>query len=169
METTISKSPSKTVVQQVTNNTTSWIGHRHGESKSRTSGQTFLCPAEGNFDAIEVILTHITNKGPVDLTIHEFNPETKSWGAALGTSTLELDRKDAGKWVSFPLKGIKLQKGKTYGFRLKCEAGLIGLGEAIGNNEHLPFKDGQEWNATSDNQSGHFFTYSSLAFKVLRA
>lgn len=170
METNLSKSNLKSVVQQVTNNTTSWIGHRHGETKSRQSGQTFTCPSEGNLDAIEVVLTHITNNGPVDLTIHPFDAETKTWGPALGTSTVEFTRKDAGQWVSFPLKGIALQKGKSYGFRLKCEAGLIGIGETIGSNEQLPFTGGQEWNATSDNQSGSFFSYLSLAFKVaLRA
>lgn len=170
METNPSRSNLKAAVQQVTNNTTSWVGHRHGETRSRTTGQTFTCPTEGNLDAIEVVLTHITNNGPVDLTIHSFDPETKNWGSELGTSTVEFSRTDTGQWVSFPLKGIPLQKGKTYGFRLKCEAGLIGIGEAVGSNEQLPFTGGQEWNATSDNQSGSFFSYLSLAFKVaLRA
>jgi hypothetical protein len=170
MEINQSKSHLKPVVQQVTNNTTSWIGHRHGETKSRFGGQTFTCPSEGNLDAIEVVLTHITNNGPVDLTIHSFDSENKTWGAELGTSTVEFNKSDTGNWVSFPLKGIKLEKGKTYGFRLKCEAGLIGIGEAAGSNGHLPFADGQEWNGTSDNKLGNFFTYLSLAFKVaLRA
>ncbi len=170
METNQSRSQLKAAVQQVTNNTTSWIGHRHGETKSRLSGQTFTCPSEGNLDAIEVVLTHITNNGPVDLTIHSFDAEKKTWGPELGTSTVEFTRADTGKWVSFPLKGLHLQKGMTYGFRLKCEAGLIGIGETVGSNEHLPFTGGQEWNATSDDKSGNFFTYLSLAFKVaLRA
>jgi len=170
METNQSNSHLKAAVQQVTNNTTSWIGNRHGESKSSTSGQTFTCPSEGKIDAIEIVLTHITNNGPVDLTIHTFDAETKTWGAELGISTVEFTRKDAGNWVSFPLKGIPLQKGKTYGFRLKCEAGLIGIGEAAGSYDHVPFMGGQEWNATSDNQSGNFYSYLSLAFKVaLRA
>ena len=170
METNQSKSSLKPVVQQVTNNTTSWIGHRHGETKNRVSGQTFTCPTEGKVDAIEVILTHITNDGPVDLTVHSFDPEKKTWGAELGTSTVEFKRNDTGKWVSFPLKGIQLQKGMTYGFRLKCESGLIGIGETAGSVAQLPFAGGQEWNATSDDKSGNFFTYLSLAFKVaLRA
>ena len=170
METSQSRSHLQPVVQQVTNNTTSWIGHRHGETKSRFGGQTFTCPSEGKLDAIEVVLTHVTNNGPVDLTIHSFDVENKTWGTELGTSTVEFTRADTGKWVSFPLDGIKLEKGKNYGFRLKCEAGLIGIGEAAGSNEHLPFTGGQEWHATSDNKLGNFFTYLSLAFKVaLRA
>lgn len=170
METNHSNSHSKAVVQQITNNTTSWIGHRHGENKSRMGGQTFTCPSEGKLDAIEVVLTHITNDGPVDLTIHSFDAENKTWGAELGTSTVVFSRSDAGNWVSFPLKGLNLQKGMTYGFRLKCEAGLIGIGEAAGSVDHLPYNGGQEWASSSDDQRGSFFTYLSLAFKVaLRA
>ncbi len=170
METNQSNAHSKAAVQQVINNTTSWIGNRHGETKSSTSGQTFTCPTEGELDAIEVVLTHITNNGPVDLTIHSFDSDNKIWGPELGTSTVEFKRTDTGKWVSFPLKGLPLQKGMTYGFRLKCETGLIGIGEAAGSFDRLPFIGGQEWVATSDNQSGNYFSYLSLAFKVeLRA
>ena len=83
---------------------------------------------------------------------------------------VEFNKIDTGKWISFPLTGLQLQKGMTYGFRLKSEKGLIGVGEAAGNFNQMPFIGGQEWAATSDNQSGNYYTYLSLAFKVeLRA
>lgn len=160
----------KAIVQQTANTTTSWIGHTHGETKSRMGGQTFTCPSAGKIDAIEVVLTHITNDGPIDLTIHSFDAENNTWGQELGTSTVEFTRRDTGKWVAFPLNGIQLQKGMTYGFRLKCEAGLIGIGEAAGSVDHLPFTGGQEWMSTTEDKRGSFYTYLSLAFKVgLRA
>lgn len=170
METNQSRSHLKAVVQQVANNTTSWIGHFHGETKSRVSGQTFICPTAGELDCIEVFSSHVTNDGPVDLTIHSFNPETKVWGSVLGTSRVDFNRMDTGKWISFPLNGLKLQKGMTYAFRLKSDTGLVGVGEAAGIVNHLPYNDGQEWVATSEDQPGNYFTYLSLAFKVeLRA
>lgn len=170
METNLSKSHLKAVVQQVTNNATSWIGHRHGETRSRISGQTFTCPSEGELDSIEVFLAHVTNNGPVDLTLHAFDADKKTWGPEFGKSMVEFNKKDTGKWISFPLNGLHLQKGMTYGFKLKSETGLIGVGEAAGNVNQLPFPGGQEWIAASDDQSGSYFTYLSLAFKVeLRA
>lgn len=170
METNQSRSHLKAVVQQVTNNTTSWIGHRHGETKSRISGQTFVCPTAGELDSIEVFLAHVTNNGPVEMTLHSFDAENKTWGQALKTSTVEFNKNDTGKWISFPLTGLHLQKGMTYGFRLKSETGLVGVGEAAGSYDRLPNTGGQEWIATSDDQSGNYYTYLSLAFKVeLRA
>ena len=113
---------------------------------------------------------YVTNEGPVDLTIHNLDPNQAQWGPVLGPSSVEFNRKNTGKWIPFPLDGLRLQKGNTYGFRLKTETGLVGVGEAIGFYNHLPYMDGKEWNATSDDLSGNYFTYLSLAFKVeLRA
>lgn len=170
METNYSKSHLRAVVQQVTNNATSWIGHRIGESKNRISGQTFVCPTSGELDCIEIFSTHVTNNGPVELTLHLFNAENKTWGDVLETSTVEFNKNDTEKWVSFPLNGFRLQNGQSYGFRLKSDGGLIGVGEAAYNYNHSPYAGGQEWVATSDDQSGKYFSYLNLAFKVeLRA
>src|SRR5258705_4116267 len=125
METTHSKAHLRAVVQQTTNNATSWIGHISGETKNRIGGQTFTCPDDGDLDCIEVISSHVTNDGPVDLSIYTFNPETKTWGPLLGTSKVEFNRNNTGRWISFPFNGIRLQRGITYGFRLKSEGGLV--------------------------------------------
>lgn len=170
METNHSKSHLKAVVEQVTNNTTSWIGHISGENKNRVGGQTFICPTEGDLDCIEVFSSHVAHDGPVDLTIHLFNPETKTWGDLIGSSKADFNKKSTGKWIPFPLNGLHLRKGTSYGFRLKSETGLIGVGEAAGSANNLPFNGGQEWVATAEDQRGRFYSYLSLAFKVeLRA
>ena len=170
METNHSKSHLRAVVQQVTNNATSWIGHWKGETKNRVSGQTFLCPSEGELDYIEIFSAHVTTSGPVNLTIHAFDAENRTWGPVLGASQVQFNNLDTGKWISFPLKGLRLQKGMTYGFRLKSETGLIGVGEAAGSVGHLPYNGGQEWAAASEDLPGSYYTYLSLAFKVaLRA
>ena len=167
METYESKSHLTPIVQQVKNNTTSWIGHRRDETANRISGQTFICPAEGNVDCIEIFSDYVTENGKVDLTIHLFDNENKTWGIVLGTSTVEFKKNDTGKWIPFPLPGLHLDKGRSYGFRLKCDTGLFGVGEAAGNVNQLPYyHGGQEWVATSENQSGSFYSYLSLAFKV---
>ncbi|MFN8306274.1 MAG: hypothetical protein U0T79_05835 [Ferruginibacter sp.] len=170
METKQSKSHLRAVVQQVTNNTTSWIGHWKGETKNRVSGQTFLCPSEGELDCIEVFSSHVTNSGPVELAIHAFDAEKKSWGPVLAASQVEFNNMDTGKWISFPLNGLRLQKGMTYGFRLRSDTGLVGIGEAAGSVNHLPYKEGMGWASPSEELPGSFYTYLSLAFKVeLRA
>ncbi|MGB4846045.1 MAG: hypothetical protein WBP16_16380 [Ferruginibacter sp.] len=170
METVQSNTHLKAVVQQITNNTTSWIGHWQGETKNRITGQTFFCPAEGDLDCIEVLSNYVTSNGSVDMTIHVFDPINKSWGPVIGSSKVEFTHNDTGKWIAFPLSGLHLHKGTAYGFRLKSETGLVGVGEAAGSVNQLPYIGGQEWVATTDDQSGNYYTYLSLAFKVeLRA
>jgi len=170
MKTNPSASHLNAVVEQTANNTTSWIGQYQGEKKNRISGQTFICPTAGDLDCIEIYSSYVTNDGPVELTVHQFDAANKSWGPVLGTSSVQFSRNDTGKWISFPLNGLHLQQGNSYGFRLKSETGLVGVGEAAGFYNHLPYTGGKEWNASTDNPSGSYFTYLSLAFKVeLRA
>lgn len=170
METIQSKSSVNPIIQQVKNNATSWIGNYRGETKNRITGQTFICPAEGTVDCIEIFSDYVNDNGVVDLTIHQFDNENKTWGKMLGSSAVEFKRNDTGKWIPFPLPGLQLQKGMSYGFRLKSDTGLFGVGEVAGSYNQLPCQGGQEWAASSENQSGNFYSYLSLAFKVgLRA
>ena len=166
METKKVKPPLRAVVEQTTNNITSWIGHWQGDTKNRISGQTFTCPSDGELDSIEVFSAHVSRSGPVNLTIHLFNADTKTWGPVLQSSSVEFNRSDNNKWISFHLNGLQLKKATIYGFRLKSETGLVGIGEAAGNNMHQPYKEGQKWFATSEEQPGSYFNYLSLAFKV---
>ena len=166
METYQSNSHVTSIIQQVKNNTTSWIGHRRGDTTNRISGQTFICPAEGNIDCIEIFSEYVNENGAVDLTMHLFDNENKTWGIVLGSSTVVFKRNDAGKWIAFPLPGLHLDKGRSYGFRLQSNNGLFGVGEAAACVNQLPYHGGQEWVATSENQRGNFYSYLSLAFKV---
>ena len=154
------------VVQQVKNNSTSWVGHRHGETKDRITGQTFICPTEGLLGCIEILSNHVTNKGNIELTIHEFDPEGKIWGPVMANSTVEFTADTTGKWVAFPLSGLPLHKGKVYAFRLKSDDALIGIGEAASSAHNKTDINGQEWIAVSGNTQGKYFSYLSLAFKV---
>ncbi len=170
METNHSKLNLKAVIQQVNHNATSWIGHSFGDTKNHISGQTFTCPATGQLDSIQVFSECVTINGPVNLTVHSFDAVTKNWGPALETSSVQFDTTYTGKWVSFPLHGLLLNAGKVYGFRMKSEAGLIGVGEAAGSFDQPTNIGGQEWSADSDNQQGNYYSYLTLAFKVaLRA
>ena len=170
METNLSKAHLRAVVEQITNNTTSWIGSSNGQTKNNITGQTFICPTTGELDCIEVFSSFVTGNRAVDLTLHAFNTEDKTWGPVLETSTVEFNNGNTGKWISIPIAGFHLEKKMTYGFRLKCSKGLVGVGEAAGIYGHSPYQDGQEWIASSDDQPGNYFSYLSLAFKVeLRA
>ncbi len=170
METPQTKSPLHIVVQQVTNNTTAWIGHRKADNKDIVAGQTFTCPSEGDLDAIEIFSTLVMSPGNVKMTMHAFDADTKIWGPVLSTSSVDFNRQDAEKWISFPQTGLHLQKGNTYGFRLQSNDSCVGIGEAAGSHLQPPFIGGQEWIANAENQPGKYFSYLSLAFKVgLRA
>ena len=157
-------------VEQVTNNTTSWIGHRPGDNNDIIKGQTFIAPAEGDLDGIEVFSSMVTSPGKVMMTLHSFDSLQKNWGPVLGTTSVEFTKNDSGKWVSFDIPGQHLKKGETYGFRLESPNTLIGIGEAAGSHKHPPFNNGQEWKFSTKDSKGHSFSYFSLAFKIgLRA
>lgn len=166
MDPNASSSHLHAIVQQLTNNTTSWIGQRPGETKSRFCGQTFVCPEEGDLGCIEIYSAYVNKNGPVELTLHPFDFEKKIWGPAIATSTAEFKRNETGNWIPFPFSGFHLNKNISYGFRLKSETVLAGLGEAAGSYDQLPFISGQEWVANSEDQQGNFYSYLSLAFKI---
>jgi len=170
METYQPKSPLHVAIQQVTNNTTAWIGHRFSDDTDIIAGQTFTCPNEGDLNAIEIFSSLVLIPGQVNMTLHSFESDTKEWGPTLSSSTVVIDKVDNNKWITFPLNGLHLHQGNTYGFRLQSSDLYLGIGEAAGSHEHPPFIGGQEWIVNTKDQNGKYFTYLSLAFKVdLRA
>ena len=100
------------VVQQVTNNATSWIGHRR-DNEDVISGQTFVAPKEGELAAIEVFSAIVTKPGKIIMTLHNFDTEQKSWGPALGSCSVDILNTEAGKWLAFDMPGLHLDKGKS--------------------------------------------------------
>ncbi|MGG9971470.1 hypothetical protein ACQ33O_06720 [Ferruginibacter sp. SUN002] len=165
MDTHTKKSSLHPSVEQITNNTTSWIGHLPGDNKDVVGGQTFVATSEGDLEAIEVFPSVVTEKGKVVMTVHTFDEQQKSWGPALGTASVELAKADAGKWIAFNVPGLHLNKGKSYGFKLESDT-YIGVGEAVGSHQQPPFINGQEWRFTNNNKNADSFSYFSLAFKV---
>ena len=166
MKTESRNSAHLSVVQQITNNTTSWIGHRTRDNENVVGGQTFITPADGDLENIEVFSAHVTKPGKVTMTLHHFDPLEKSWGPVIGSASIEINNTAVGKWVSFNIPGLRLDKGKTYGFRLESPDTYIGIGEAAGSHHTPPYSAGQEWQFLKKDQKGHSFSYFSLAFKV---
>jgi hypothetical protein len=70
MNPNLKNAPLKSVVEQVTNNTTSWIGHDKLDNKDIISGQTFTSPSEMDLEAIEVFTNVVTTPGNVVLILH---------------------------------------------------------------------------------------------------
>ena len=71
------------VVQQITNNTTSWIGHRSGVNENVVTGQTFVAPSGGDLEAIEVFSSIVTKPGKVIMTLHSFDPTIQKLGTGI--------------------------------------------------------------------------------------
>ena len=160
---------SKPVIEQATNNTTSWIGRRT-DNKEVLCGQTFVFPAEGDLESIEVFSSIVSNPGQVVMTLHQFDIHHRTWGPAIGSATVQLDKSSVGKWVSFHIPGLHLHKGQSYGFKLESANAYFGIGEAAGTHSNPPFHNGQEWQFFKNEQKGNSFSYFSLAFRVgLRA
>jgi len=162
----MNKNTSHSTVEQVTNNATSWVGHHPRDHKQISSGQTFIAHTEGDVEAIEVYTNIVTKPGHVNMTIHSFDPQQKSWGPALGSASVECSQSDSGKWMAFNIPSLHLSKGASYGFRLESQDSYIGVGEAAGSAKQPPFSAGQEWHFTNNDQKADAYSYFSLAFKV---
>ncbi len=165
MKTTMHSSHSRPVITQAENNTTLWIGHLHTDPTDHFAGQTFTCPSAGLLDNIQVYSEAVQYPGELTLTLHEFDVAAKTWGPALCEAVLTIEKNDSNKWIRFNLPAIPLQQGTNYGFRLHTNNALVAIGEAAAGTKQ-PFSFGHEWNADSNNQKGHYFSYFSLAFKV---
>ena len=100
------------------------------------------------------------------MTLHNFDPEKKSWGPAIDSSKVDFSGASAGKWIPFDMHGMHLKKGMCYGFKIESLKAFIGVGEAAGSHNMPPFSNGQEWEFTKNDQQGQSFSYFSLAFKV---
>ncbi|HMG66814.1 MAG TPA: hypothetical protein VK588_03975 [Chitinophagaceae bacterium] len=163
MKTTQIANRLRPVITQVQNNTSLWIGHLQTDTTDRFAGQTFICPASGALDNIQVYSATVQTPGELVLTLHQFDAENKNWGPLLATCILNVNKSDEDKWIRFDLPAASLQKDQTYGFRLNANA-MIALGEAaVGNKD--PFI-GEEWHADSKNQEGNYYHYFSLTYKV---
>jgi len=153
------------VLSQTKNNTTLWVGHLKTDPNDHFAGQTFDCPAEGLVENIQIYSSSVHEPGDLALTLHEFDSVTKTWGPAIGHATMHFDKGDDSRWISFHLAPVSLKKDAAYGFRLKTENAMIGIGEAA-SHSHQPFSFGQAWKGDSKNEKGHYYRYFSLAFKV---
>ncbi len=155
-------------VEQLLHNTTSWLGHRRADQKEIVTGQTFIAPAGGYLEAIEVFSSIVANPGEVVMTLYAFDTPTQSWGSPLGTAQVVFNHSLNNQWVAFKIPGLHLTKGTAYGFRLQSNDSYVGIGEAVGSAKHPPFTSGKEWKFSSShsNSDAHSYAYFSLAFKV---
>jgi hypothetical protein len=169
METLTHRSHPRPVITQAENNTTLWIGHLQTDPTDHFGGQTFTCPEAGQLDNIQLYAASVQYPGEIQLTLHEFDASSKTWGPSIGESSVQVQKTDHNKWIRFSLPPLQLKQATTYGFRVLTGNAMIGLGEAACDNQH-PFTFGHEWTADSKNQRGYYYSYFSLAFKVeLRA
>ena len=165
METMKKSSHPHPVITQAKNNSTHWIGHLQTDPTDHYAGQTFACPSEGQLDNIQLYSTAVQHAGDVQMTLHEFDPRTKNWGPSICSTTLQVQKGDDAKWLRFVLPPIYLHKNVTYGFRVRTDNAMVGLGEAATGTQQ-PFTFGHEWSGDSTNQGGIYYSYFSLAFKV---
>ncbi|HET9430192.1 MAG TPA: hypothetical protein VFO70_03395, partial [Chitinophagaceae bacterium] len=78
------RSQARPLLSQSRNNTTLWIGHLHTDPKDHFAGQTFICPSSGILDNIQILTSVVQKPGNVHLTLHEFDPKSRTWGTTIG-------------------------------------------------------------------------------------
>jgi hypothetical protein len=157
---------SRPLISQTQNNTTLWVGHLSTDQHDHFAGQTFKCPADGLLNNIQIFASVIHHPGEMGLSVHEFDNASKTWGPSIGEAVYSLQKEeDESRWIRFNLNPVTLKQNVTYGFRLKTNNGLFGIGEAAGHARE-PFEFGHEWNADSHNEKGYYLSYFSLMFKV---
>jgi len=158
----------KSVVEQTASNTTSWIGHQTNNNEDIIGGQTFTSPSEVDLEAIEVLTSIVAHPGNVLMTLHSFDVQLEIWGPILGSASVNFNQTDNGKWKSFNIAGLHLNKGKSYGFRLESldSGAYIGVAEAAGSSQTPLSNSGQKWQFINNDIKGHSFSYFSLAFKI---
>jgi hypothetical protein len=151
------------VITQEQNNTTLWIGHLATDPMDHFAGQTFICPATGELNNIQIFSAAVQMPGEIILTLHSFDAQNKDWGPQLVSARVDIEKHDKEKWIRFDLPPMPLHKNETYAFRLYTNA-MIALGEAA-TGMKSPF-EGEEWHGDSINQRGNYYHYFSLAYKV---
>ncbi len=165
-EISVNRKSSLPLLSQTQNNTTLWIGHLNTDSFDHFAGQTFQCPADGLVNNIQIYASVVQQPGEVGLSFHEFDNSSKTWGPSLGDASYSFEKgNDEARWIRFLLHPVTLKKDIVYGFRLKTNNAMIGLGEAA-RHARQPFKFGYEWKADSKNEKGYYLSYFSLMFKV---
>lgn len=165
METIKHASHPRPILTQTENNTTIWIGHLFNDPTDHFAGQTFKCPAEGLLDNIQLYSSTVQNPGKIEITLHEFDENNKTWGHDISNSEIEIGKSDDSRWIRFSFLPVQLKKGAVYGFRVKTPDALVALGEAATGNRR-PFTFGEEWHGDSKDLAGHYFKHFSLTFKV---
>src|SRR5215471_9542399 len=89
------------IITQTENNTTLWIGHLETDPTDHFAGQTFVCPASGDLNNIQVYSAVVHSPGQVMLSLHGFDDETKSWGPVLASATTQIQKNDRDTWIRF--------------------------------------------------------------------
>ncbi len=82
-------------VAQTQKNSTLWIGHLPNDPADHLAGQTFTCPAPGHLDSIQLFAETVQHDGAVSLSVHEFDPGSKTWGSSL--AQVDLDTRAKGR------------------------------------------------------------------------
>lgn len=153
------------VVSQLENNSSQWLGRIPSYPGEIMVGQTFCSSSAGKVGTIKVYSEMIQNNGKVTITVHQFDEVLHEWGAVLGTAVVDVKKQTHPDWLHFEFPEIKLEKNTFYGFRLKSEDALVAVSEvAWGNNNKC--LQGEEWSSKTNEDEGQYYNFFSLVFQV---
>lgn len=166
MNTGKSNQDGHSIAEQTEHNVTGWVGHRPGPLRDISRGQTFKSAREAVINRVEVFTELVMKPGTVTLTLHNFDPESKTWGPELTKVTANLTPENAGSWLGFEVPKLQVVKDGSYGFRIESGDSYFGVGEVAGSAKRPPNAAGQEWVFSDKGNPLNAFHYFSLSFRV---
>ena len=152
-------------IQQLQMNGCRWIGNFHNDPADDIAGQTFQLSQSGNLETVSIYFEMIPRGGRVKLSLHHFDDSNHSWGPALGSAEMELNKDEDPGWVEFRMGTLQLDGTKRYGFRLHTQDALLALGEAVWGHSNINHA-GEEWIVKGNEKNGHYYRYFSLVYSL---
>lgn len=142
-----------------------WIGYSPGDRQEHFAGQTFECPQDARIDFVEIYLATVLHSGILQMSLHEFDRKEETWLPPFRVCEYSLHEWQRENWIRFLFEPLRLEAGKTYGFKLAARNMLVAVADAATDNTDF-FHHGREWNSETKDQGGRYFQYFSLVFRV---
>jgi hypothetical protein len=142
-----------------------WVGHC-SNGIAYYAGQTFKSIATGSLKRIKLFPSIVYGNTTATLSVYEFDFTSHTWQTKKAEVSTYVTKAMEGRWISFEIPGMQVNKDSTYAFKLSCNGGgLLAIAECPWNT-YNPYADGEEWIGSSIAAEGKFHKDFDLAFEA---
>jgi len=141
-----------------------WVGHCEN-GISYYAGQTFVTPESGILKRISLFPSIVYGNTDATLSIYEFDRTNHTWRQKCAEAKKHISKSMEGQWLNFDLPLLQVNRNGSYAFRLSCNSGgMLAIAECPWSTPN-PYKEGEEWIASSQTPEGNFHKDFDLAFE----